>query len=114
MNRKKLNNEPYTAHPLPNYLADHGTQHENALNFQGSLNYLFFESHRGEKYLNLQVIGGVCKGKSTMVSHVLDEMHVDSVDRPSTGPSESTMEPCPYKIKDKMFLWDMPGLGGIF
>ena len=47
-----------------------------------------------------------------MVSHILDEMNVDSADRPATGSSETTMFQCPYKIKDQMFLWDMPGLGG--
>lgn len=34
------------------------------------------------------------------------------MNRPETGTSETTMEPCAYKIKDKMFIWDMPGLGG--
>ena len=58
------------------------------------------------------MIAGRGKGKSTMVSHILDEMNVDSADRPATGSSETTMFQCPYKIKDQMFLWDMPGLGG--
>ena len=41
MNRKKLNNEPYTTHPVPDYLAHHINQHEGALNFQESMNMIF-------------------------------------------------------------------------
>lgn len=48
-----------------------------------------------------------------MISHIMDSMRVESVNRPKTGNDETTMEPCAYKIKDKIFIWDMPGLGGI-
>ena len=49
-----------------------------------------------------------------MVKHILDRMEVDHSERPITGTSETTMKQYPYKIKDKMFIWDMPGLGGSF
>ena len=34
--RMKLNNKPYTSHPLPYYLVKHMTQYPDSLNFQVS------------------------------------------------------------------------------
>ena len=62
----------------------------------------------------IKVIAGRGKGKSTMVKFILDELTAVNTDRPATGSSETTMIPSPYSIKEKMFLWDMPGLGGDF
>ena len=62
--------------------------------------------------MNDKVIAGRGKGKSTMISHILDKLEIDSADRPVTGSTETTIIQCPYKIKDEMFIWDMPGLGG--
>ena len=47
-----------------------------------------------------------------MVSQILDNLNAKSTNRPATGSSETTMTSCPYEVKDNMFLWDMPGLGG--
>ena len=47
-----------------------------------------------------------------MISHILDKLEIESTDRPITGSTETTIIQCPYKIKDNMFIWDMPGLGG--
>ena len=47
-----------------------------------------------------------------MINHILDLMSVKSVNRPTSGASETTMEQRAYKIKNNIFIWDMPGLGG--
>ena len=47
-----------------------------------------------------------------MVSHILDKLEIESTDQPITGSTETTIIQCPYKIKDNIFIWDMPGLGG--
>ena len=47
-----------------------------------------------------------------MVSNILDEMNVQSTNRPVTGQTETTMVQCSYEVKKNLFLWDMPGLGG--
>ena len=58
------------------------------------------------------MIAGRGKGKSTMIRHILDKMNALTANRPATGYSETTIVQCPYELKRKFFLWDMPGLGG--
>ena len=48
-----------------------------------------------------------------MIDHILNELNHASINRPATGSSETTMKPSPFQIKSQLFLWDMPGLGGL-
>ena len=115
----KLKNEPYTTHPIPDYLVQHFNDNPDALNFQVKLEFIAQNSqnHRvifpinGIKF-SFKVIGGRGKGKSTMIKQLLNELNSELPDRPETGSSETTKIPSSYKIKEKLFLWDMPGLGG--
>ena len=69
---------------------------------------------KSKDFLNFQVIGARGKGKSTMIRHLLKTRNPDEYQNlPESGSSETTKKPTPYKIKKGIYIWDMPGLGGL-
>lgn len=51
-----------------------------------------------------------------MINHILDTLDImgyyENVNLPTSRASETAMKQCAYEIKDNIFIWDMPGLGG--
>ena len=62
-------------------------------------------------FKNVKVIGAVGKGKSTLIANILSKLDL-KIPAPEIGNQETTKEPTAYRVKQNMFLWDMPGLGG--
>ena len=58
-----------------------------------------------------KVIGAVSKGKSTLIGNIISKLGL-SMPAPKVGNEETTKEPKGFRVKEEMFLWDMPGLGG--
>lgn len=60
---------------------------------------------------HIGILGDSGVGKSSLINAILNKKPTDSGAAKVNAISQETINPNKYKISDKVYIWDMPGVG---